>query len=132
MMQRNCESCGEPFTARQPNARFCREACRKKAARGSSGASSARILADSSDSGAISARSRVLATLEAAGRSETWEGACALALAERIDAATAVMGYAALIKQLGETMDRALDGVEQPADPVADLKAKVRSLRAVQ
>lgn len=84
------------------------------------------------DPGESSTRSRVLAALEAAGRADTWEGACALALAERIDAATAVMGYAALIKQLGETMDRALDGIEQPADPVADLKAQVRSLRAVQ
>lgn len=131
-MRRNCEACDEPFTARQPNARFCGEACRKRASRGSTAVRTGPIQADSSSSAAISARSHVLATLEAAGRAETWEGACALALAERIDAATAVMGYAALIKQLGETMDRALDGVRQSVDPVADLKAKVRSLRAVQ
>lgn len=131
-MQRNCETCAQPYTAQRPNSRFCSESCRKKASRGSVGADSPAIPVDSPQNSAISARSRVLETLEAAGRAETWEGACALALAERIDAATAVMGYAALIKQLGETMDRALDGVEQPADPVADLKAKVRSLRAVQ
>lgn len=90
------------------------------------------IVGDSPENGGVSTRSRVQADLDAAGRAETYLGACALALADRIDQATAVMGYAALIKQLIDTMDRALDGVEQAIDPVADLRAKVRSLRAVQ
>jgi len=61
--------------------------------------------------------------LEAAGRAETYLGAAAVALAERIDSATAVMGFAALVKELRSTMDAALAGVERTADVVDEVKA---------
>jgi hypothetical protein len=66
----------------------------------------------------------VQADLEVAGRTETYLGACALALASRIDAATAVMGYAALIKELRVTMDAALAGVTKEADEVDEVTAR--------
>jgi hypothetical protein len=68
--------------------------------------------------------------LESAGRAETYLGACALALADRIDQATAVMGYAALIKELRATMDAALAGVQRAADPLDELRARRDSKRA--
>jgi hypothetical protein len=72
----------------------------------------------------------VQAKLEAAGRSETYLGAAALALADRIDQSTAVMGFAALVKELRATMDAALDGVQQAADPLDELKRRRDAKRA--
>lgn len=129
-MQRNCDSCGVPYPAQRPNSRFCSESCRKKAARGTSSPRMEPISVDSSDSAAISTRSRVLSELQAAGRSETYLGACALALADRIDQATAVMGYAALIKELRATMDAALEGAEKETDDLDELKRRRDAKRA--
>lgn len=66
----------------------------------------------------------VRAQLEAAGRAETYLGAAALALAERIDNSTAVMGFAPLVKELRSTMDAALAGVKVAGDPVDELRAR--------
>ncbi|MGZ4617166.1 MAG: hypothetical protein ACXV3F_00250 [Frankiaceae bacterium] len=126
-MQRNCDSCSLPYTAQRPNSRFCSESCRKKASRSPDRVEIAPIPADS---GGSSTRSRVLAELEAAGRAETYLGACALALAERIDQSTAVMGYAALIKELRSTMDQALEGVAKETDSLDELKRRRDAKRA--
>lgn len=126
-MQRNCDSCANPYTAQRPNSRFCSESCRKKAARGTDSPRTEPIIVAE---GASTTRSRVQAELEAAGRSETYLAGCALALADRIDQSTAVMGYAALIKELRSTMDQALEGAKQAADPLDELKARRDSKRA--
>lgn len=64
------------------------------------------------------------AELDAAGRADTYLGAAALALADRIDQSTAVMGFAALVKELRATMDAALAGVKKVADPLDELRAR--------
>lgn len=120
-MKRNCDSCAAPYDAQRPNSRFCSESCRKKASRGTSSPHIEPIAADVS---AATTRSRVQAELEAAGRADTYLGAAALALADRIDQATAVMGFAALVKELRATMDAALAGVQQAADPLDELRRR--------
>jgi hypothetical protein len=67
--------------------------------------------------------SAVRAALEAGGRLDTYLGAAALALAERVDSSTAVMGFAALVKELRVTMDAAMAGVTTAVDPVDELRA---------
>jgi len=66
----------------------------------------------------------VVAELEAVGRLETYLGRSAVALARRIDESTAVMGFAALTKELRSTMDAALASVARAADPVDELRAR--------
>jgi hypothetical protein len=66
----------------------------------------------------------VLTELEQAGRAETYLGAAALALADRIDQSTAVMGFAALVKELRVTMEAATAGARATADPVDELRAR--------
>lgn len=120
-MQRNCDACGGQYTAKRPNSRFCSEGCRKKAARGTE---SPRIEPIVADPAVPTTRSRVQAELDAAGRGETYLGAAALALADRIDQSTAVMGFAALVKELRSTMDAALVGAKKAADPLDELRAR--------
>jgi len=66
----------------------------------------------------------VRAELEAAGRVDTYLGRAALALAVRIDYSTAVMGFAALVKELRATMQAATEGVVVAADPIDELRAR--------
>lgn len=118
-MQRNCDSCSSPYTAQRPNSRFCSESCRKKASRGTESPAIEPIAA-----GVASTRSRVQAELEKAGRAETYLGAAALALADRIDQSTAVMGFAALVKELRSTMEAATAGVVKAGDAVDEVTAR--------
>jgi HPt (histidine-containing phosphotransfer) domain-containing protein len=72
----------------------------------------------------------VTAQLEAADRLQTYLGASAVALAHRIDQSTAVMGFAALVKELRSTMDAALAGVKVADDPIDELRARRDGKRA--
>jgi hypothetical protein len=62
--------------------------------------------------------------LLAAGRLETYMGAAAVALAERIDTSNAVMGFAALVKELRSTMTAAMAGAKPAADQVDQLRGR--------
>jgi len=66
----------------------------------------------------------VRAELEAAGRADTYLGRAAAALAVRIDESTAVMGFAALVKELRATMQAATEGVVVQADPIDELRER--------
>lgn len=121
-MRRDCDSCGSGYDAQRPNSKFCSESCRKKATRGTSTPRMEPISAAVDP--IASTHSRVLADLEKAGRAETYLGAAALALADRIDQSTAVMGFAALVKELRSTMDAAMAGVTVADDPVDELRAR--------
>jgi hypothetical protein len=74
-------------------------------------------------------RRRVEAELEDAGRSGTWLAEAAIEVARRIDEATAVMGYAALVKELRATMDVALEGVKRKTDPLVALQDELEARR---
>lgn len=122
-MQRTCEACSAPYEASRPTARFCSERCKKRVQRGQVPFAVAPPTARASGTESGTA-ARVRAELDAAGRLETYLGAAALALAERIDESTAVMGFAALVKELRSTMDAAMAGVQQAADPVDELRSR--------
>lgn len=120
---RVCESCGVPIVGR-PAKRFCSDRCRKREANGVVGA----FVPPPVDGDGSTARGltvdAVWAELEAAGRLETYQGRAALALAARIDESTAVMGFAALVKQLHATMAEATAGTKAAADPVDELRSR--------
>jgi len=63
------------------------------------------------------------------GRFGSYTGQIALALAERLDNSTAVMGFAALAKELRVTMVAAKAGVAVAADPVDELRSRRDSKR---
>jgi len=46
-----------------------------------------------------------------------------LALAERIDNATAVMGFAALVRELRVTMQAAVEGARNDTDALTDIRS---------
>lgn len=121
MRPRNCVcGCGKALEGRADQ-RFASEACRKRAKRRGG---SVAAMSDGPEGRSTETVAAVRAQLEAAGRAETYLGAAALALAERIDNSTAVMGFAPLVKELRSTMDAALAGVKVAGDPVDELRAR--------
>ena len=119
---RSCDVCAAPYEAARATSKFCGATCRQRAQRGHTG-----DVPHEPTSGTIAA---VRAELEAAGRLETHLGQAALALAGRIDSATAVMGFAALVKELRATMEAALANVREAADPVDELRSRRDAKRA--
>lgn len=117
-MTKTCDQCSTEFDAKSPTARFCSAKCRKTA-----------FMERQNTIGTVPERPRtavaaVQAELEAAGRSDSYLAAAAVALAERIDSSTAVMGFAALVKELRSTMDAATAGAQVAADPVDELRRR--------
>lgn len=121
-MKRACDSCGEEYEAKRPSSRYCSETHRKRAQRGHVMASP--MSAPPTVQPDRSTVDAVRAELTDAGRIDTFLGRAALALAARIDSATAVMGFAALVKELRATMAAATEGVAVAADPVDELRAR--------
>ncbi len=115
---RTCEQCSGAFESAHHAARFCSAKCRKGAFKARQGGQSE---VEGTDGPTVAA---LRAELEAAGRADTVLGACALALAARVDTATAVMGYAGLVKELRATRDAALAGLTVAADPVDELRSR--------
>jgi len=118
---RTCEQCAIGYESGSPTSRFCSARCRKAAFRARQGVSPA--VPDRSETSGTTVDA-VVAELEAVGRLETYLGRSAVALARRIDESTAVMGFAALTKELRASMDAALAGVARAADPVDELRAR--------
>lgn len=81
---------------------------------------------ESAEKSTAEAVSRELAE---AGREDTSLGRAAVALARRIDAATAVMGFAAMVKQLEATMKAALAGVAKVDSPVSRMRDELAERR---
>jgi hypothetical protein len=126
-MSRSCQQCGKAFESASAHARFCGATCRKASSRGAPKVTELRAPVVQPGQGTAA---QVRAQLESAGRLETYLGAAAIALAERIDSATAVMGFAALVKELRSTMDAALAGVQREASPLDEIKAR-RDLKRI-
>lgn len=124
-MQRTCDRCGAPFEARRGNARFCSDACRTSAKRARQAGQSEALTAEVTElrerlveGAGLAASTR--AELDRAGRLDTWQGQAALALAVLIDNATAVMGYAALVREHRAAMVEALHDSEAGAGDALD------------
>lgn len=120
-MQRACDSCAEFYTAVRSTSRFCSDTCRKRGQRGHIAAVPVTPDVPPVVTGTVAA---TRAELAAADRLGTYLGAAALALAVRIDESTAVMGFAALVKELRSTMVEALKGAPRAADAVDELEER--------
>ena len=128
-MRRVCTVCGGPYDAIRDNAKFCGSTCKKRAQRdpGAVRGPSALPVPECGPDGLMVAAVR--SELAAAGRDETYLGAVALTLADRMDGSKSIMGYAAMAKELRSTMDQALAGVKVAADPVDELRARRDRIR---
>jgi hypothetical protein len=117
---KTCLVDGVPFEAKRAAAKYCSERCRKRAQRGHLLPVSTLPKPDVPDGVTVA---QVRAELGAAGRADTYLGAAALALAERIDNATAVMGFAALVRELRVTMEAAMEGAGNDVDALTDIRS---------
>lgn len=124
MIRHSCQQCGASFEAKSPAARFCSARCRKASSRGTPGVGASDLSPVTFPVTARDTVTQVQAELVRAGRLDSYLGSAALALAARIDSATAVMGFASLVKELRSTMQAATAGVAKAADPVDEVKAR--------
>ena len=132
-MQHTCARCGRAFEAKRDNARFCSERCRTGASRARrsgrpetiASVSVLPVAHEDVGSGVVGA---TRAELEAACRVDTVLGQAALKLAERIDSSTAVMGFAALVRELRETMVEAVRDAEQRSDALDEIQQRALEL----
>lgn len=120
MAQRDCDVCGTRYEAKRPSSKYCSARCRNRKAR--HGLPDADVVHLPGRGDAASVVSATRAELAEAGRLDTHLGQAALALAERIDNAKAVMGFAALVKELRDTMQAALANVEREADTADEIR----------
>lgn len=110
-----------------PSARatYCSGACGKAAARArgrGEGVPPGNVVDMPGAAGVASVVTATRAELAAAGRLDSHLGQSALALADRIDNARAVMGFAALVNELRETMAEAVKDVEQRSDTADQIR----------
>lgn len=119
MATKSCEVCSTRFEAQRSSSKFCTPKCRSVAFQRRHANAEAGPAQEAEGPTLVAVR----AQLVAAGRSGTYLGAAAIKLAERIDSSTAVMGFAALVKQLEATMGAALAGVKVADDPVDEVRA---------
>ena len=120
LQQMKCDRCGKVFTTERASARFCSTACRSSAYEARKRAP-VELPPTVDDQETIEARTR--ADLVAGGRLATPLGAAAVRAARILDASSAVMGYAALMKQWQDTLETALAGAVVAADEVDELRA---------
>lgn len=130
MPLQNCEACGSPFVAKRPDARFCRDACRKKASRVAPPVVVGLPIADVPEGGALTRATT--AELDAAGRLESSAGAAALVLARRIDGSAADTGsaVAAMVREHRAALIEALRGAKAAEDPIDQLRQRREQKRS--
>lgn len=131
-MKRACEDCKTSFEAKRPTARFCSATCQKRAKRRAErtiapttkpvavlpGAEREDQVEDESIAGAT------IKALRDAGRLDTPRGRLALKAARIIDASTAIMGMAALMKDFDRALEAALAGAVVEHDEVDEVERK--------
>ena len=107
-MERNCDTCGEPYTAQRSTSRYCSDVCRKRAQR--------------ADGVTGTAHGATLAELTTAGVTDTARGQIALALAAALDSPSSLgSAKAAIAKELAAALERAMAGVKVANDPLDEL-----------
>ena len=132
-MNQTCGSCGQGFDAKRPTAKYCSDRCRKRAQRRSDAAPPAAAVRPapaatptvSAEVGSLAAAAG--AELEDVGRLQSAAGQAVLALARRIDTASAAdtgSALAALVKEFRSALAAAVAGAEQAADPVDELRLR--------
>lgn len=132
-MKKVCDSCGASFEAKRSTAKYCSGKCRVQAQRTGSVAPVMDLpTAAGSSDGGVAAAAR--AELRSADRDETAAGQLVLALARRIDDGDGESGasLAALVKEFRASLAAAVEGAEQAADPIDELRAHVERKRAAR
>lgn len=118
-MTRNCEACGSAFEAKRKAARFCTDACRKRASRG-------QVIAmpqHQSEPAQYPVHAATYSELVECEQAESMLGQTALALAKRIDVGNETgAATAALARELRTTMEEAKAAGRRPASPVISLR----------
>jgi len=109
---------------------YCSKSCRQAASRAKKHSVGLAAVSTGDVADSVSTVATVRRQLEAAGRLDTYLGSAAVQLAHRIDQSTAVMGFAALVKELRSTMDAAMAGVQVADDPIDELRARRDGKRA--
>lgn len=113
MHERNCDVCGKAYKTKRPDSsKYCGSRCRNRRARDAGPPDDGNVVNLPGQQAVASVVAASRAELAAAGRLDTHLGQAALALAERIDNARAVMGFAAMVKELRDTMREAMEDVD--------------------
>jgi hypothetical protein len=119
-MTRHCEFCGVTFAASRRDARFCRDACRKRARRRGVRLVAQLDQARRPDDPLVAA---YRAELERVGLLDTWRGVLVLILARHFVMSTG-SGAAALSRELSRVMAEALRRAPTGPDPLDELRAR--------
>jgi endogenous inhibitor of DNA gyrase (YacG/DUF329 family) len=126
-MERACDSCGAPYSAKSPLSRYCSPRCAKRAQR-TGLARSAQGAAMIAEPPAVTqeVETAVRLALEDAGRLSTPLGQVALALARRLDSPSGDTGagLASLAKQLAATLAAATADARPTGDLLDELRAR--------
>lgn len=146
-MQRSCTVCGKPYEARRVTSRYCGSTCRTRASRaGTSSSRPAPVIAEVPPPAVaaapstepidpvdviLSATTRTIRELEAAGRLDTAVGQVAVLLAQRLDASHRDTGsaVATLARQHAAQMSLAMAGASREASPVEKAKDELTRRR---
>lgn len=128
-MQRACECCGARFEAQRSTARFCTEACKKRAKRGSAAVIEMPPRPEPADAEpALVARVRV--ELETAGRLNSAAGEYALDAARRVaNSRDTGSSYAALSREARSALAEAVRGAHDPKSLVSSHKDELAARR---
>lgn len=123
-MTKKCEQCGAEYSTRRPDSsKFCSAKCRNRHQRGHAPVSVLPPRQEDPPAEDASLASSIVAELRAGNRLDTWLGRMAVQAARRIDESNQMNGYASLMKQLTDTMERAMAGVVVSVDHVDELTA---------
>jgi len=136
-MDRKCDVCRMPYTAKRPSSRYCTERCRKRAQRmPKAAAAQLAQVADIQLGDVLGVGSLTVATLKeltAAGRVDTSMGQAALLMARRLDSRGMDTGsaIAALVREHRSTLEDAIKNATRASDPLDQLAEKRADRRAV-
>jgi hypothetical protein len=131
MIDRVCAGCGRRFQSKTYRAKSCSAVCRTRVSRAKRDpvAPLVSVLPVGEVTGAAGealqgCEALVVQALTQANRLRTVKGQIAIALARHVDAATVVMGFAALTKELERAYESAMAGVTAEADPLDEIRAR--------
>lgn len=127
-MSKQCGSCGAPFEAKRPTAKYCSNRCRQRAFKRTAGGGEPEETAEQPASVSEPGRTEAATAieLERAGRLDTAIGQAVIVLARRIDVSSfeTGAGLAALAREHRTALAEALRDSEGAADPVDELRMK--------
>lgn len=127
-MKRACDQCGEEFDAVTARRKYCSDRCKQARHRGTDAVivDHPAVHAEAENVPESSSVASTRAELKAAGRLDTYLGSAAMRLAEKMDQANQLMGYAPLVKEYRATMVEALKGAARQADELDELEERRR------